>query len=138
MGDTPVKKFVTAVATLVLVAILPMAGPASAAPIDPFVGHWVGMGITENGAPAESVGLIDRELEVTIEETTNGFNVTWVTRRPSKGNKIKHSSISVPFASVNKRGIYRMTDTAEPLSGSPYIWARVADRVMEVHSITPI
>jgi hypothetical protein len=126
----------TAAAILVFLAILPVAPPASAAPIDPFVGHWVGMGITENGAPAESVGFIDRELEVTIKATTDGFNVTWVTRRPSASNKIKHSSISVPFAKVDKPGIYRMTATGEPLSDSPYIWAKVADRALEVHSIT--
>ncbi|NNE83179.1 MAG: hypothetical protein HKN28_04335 [Alphaproteobacteria bacterium] len=130
------KKLMTAAAILILLAVLPVARPASAAPVDPFVGHWVGMGITENGAPAESVGLIDRELEVTIKATTDGFDVTWVTRRPSRSNKIKHSSISVPFASVEKPGIYRMTATGEPLSGSPYIWARIAGRVMEVHSIT--
>lgn len=130
------KRFITAAAILAVLVILPVTRPTSAAPFDPFIGHWVGMGITENGAPAESVGLIDREIEVTIEAMTDGFNVTWVTRRPSRSNKIKHSSVSVPFVSVDKPGIYRMTATGEPLSGSPYIWARVADRVMEVHSIT--
>ncbi len=133
------KRFLAVVAIFAFVTILPLASPASAASIDPFVGHWVGMGITENGAPAESVGFIDRELEVTIDPTADGFNVTWVTRRPAGGataNKIKHSSISVPFARVDKPGIYRMTATGEPLSGDPYIWARVGDRALEVHSIT--
>ncbi|MCZ6455607.1 MAG: hypothetical protein O6909_15320, partial [Alphaproteobacteria bacterium] len=39
-------------------------------------------------------------------------------------------------AHVGKPGIYRMTATGEPLSGAPYIWARLADRALEIHSIT--
>jgi hypothetical protein len=97
------------------------------------------MGITENGAPAESVGFIDRELEVTIAATAEGFNATWKTLRPSNNTKtdeVKQTSITVPFVHIDKPGIYRMAGTQEPLSGSPYIWARVADHALEVHSIT--
>ncbi len=130
------KRFFATAAILVLTAVLSPAAPARAAPIDPFVGHWVGSGITENGAPAESVGFVDRELEVTVEPTADGFSVTWATLRPSGSATVKHTSIRVPFAQVDKLGIYRMTTTGEPLSGSPYIWARVADRAFEVHSIT--
>lgn len=132
------KRFFAAATILVLSAILPPASPASAAPIDPFVGHWVGRGITENGGPAESVGFVDRELEVDIEATADGFNVTWKTLRPSGGtraDKIKHTSLSVPFVHIDKPGMYRMAATGEPLSGAPYIWARVSDHQLEVHSI---
>jgi len=134
-----VKRFFAAAAILFFAAALPPASQATAAPIDPFVGQWVGMGITENGAPAESIGYVDRELEVTIAATADGFNVTWKTLRLSgsaRADKVKHSSISVPFVHIDKPGIYRMASTGEPLSGSPYIWARVADRRLEVHSIT--
>ncbi|MDH3737699.1 MAG: hypothetical protein OER92_00795 [Alphaproteobacteria bacterium] len=113
--------------------------PAQAAPIDPFVGRWVGKGITENGAPAESVGFVDRDLEVTIKPTADGFSVTWITRRSSDdapADKIKHTSISVPFVQAGRPGLYRMAVTGDPVSGAPYIWARVADRVLVVHSIT--
>ncbi len=133
------KKYFAAAAIIIVAAFLSPVLPANAAPIDPFVGHWVGRGITENGAPAESVGFVDRELEVTIDSTADGFNVTWITRRPAGGIpavKVKHSSLSVLFAHVGKPGIYRMTATGEPLSGAPYIWARLADRALEIHSIT--
>jgi hypothetical protein len=128
-----------AATVLFLAAVLPPASTATAAPIDRFVGQWVGMGITENGAPAEGVGFIDRDLEVAIEATAEGFNVTWITLRPSKGSqadKVKQSSISVPFVHVGRPGIYRMATTSEPLSGSPYIWALVSGPMLEVHSIT--
>lgn len=127
---------------LVLVSIVGIAAGSSAGradPIDPFVGHWQGRGITENGAPAESVGFIDRELDVTVEKTEDGFRVTWATRRQDvrgASDKVKYTSVSVPFDKVDAPGIYRMSATSEPLSGSPYIWARVADNVLEVHSIT--
>ena len=133
------KNYFAAATILVLAAVLPPASPASAGSIDPFVGHWVGRGITENGAPAESVGFVDRELDVTIKTTPDGFNVTWKTLRLSssgRADKVKHTAISVPFFQVGKPGIYRMAVTGEPLSGSPYIWARVADHMLEVHSIT--
>lgn len=132
-------RMLAAAAVLVLATVLPPVSSASAAPIDPFIGRWVGMGITENGAPAESVGFIDRDLEVIIEATADGFNVTWKTLRPSgsgREDKVKHTSVRVPFVQVGKPGIYRMAATSEPLSGSPYIWARVSDHMFEVHSIT--
>lgn len=128
-----------AAVALFFLGVLASADPAAAAPIDPFVGEWEGRGITENGAPAESVGFIDRELEVTIAPTADGFNVTWQTRRQSirrGSDKVKHSSISVPFVATERPGIYRMAGAGEPLSGSPYIWARVADHTLEVHSIS--
>ena len=131
------RNLVVAAVALIFAAVLPPISPAGAASIEPFVGHWVGMGITENGAPAESVGFVDRELEVIVEATENGFNITWKTLRPSGGgSKIKHTSISVPFLASGKPGIYRMSATHEPLSGAPYIWARVTDNALEVHSIT--
>ena len=128
-----------AAAIAIFATFLPLASPARAAPIDPFVGNWVGMGITEDGAPAESVGFVGRELDVTIKSTADGFNVTWKTLRLSSSGRsdtVKHSAISVPFVFVDKPGIYRMAGTGEPLSGSPFIWARVADDRLEVHSIT--
>lgn len=129
---------ITAVAlVIVFAAVFPAATPARAAPIDPFVGDWAGRGITENGAPAESVGFVDRELEVEIKSTAEGFNVTWVTRRSSaSGNKVKHTSVSVPFVSVEQPGMYRMAADTEPLSGTPFVWARIVDHILEVHSIT--
>ncbi len=130
------NKIFAATIILVLTALLATT-PARAAPIDPFVGDWKGRGITENGAPAESVGFVDRELEVSIEPAAEGFSVTWVTRRSSlDGSKIKHTSVSVPFVGGDKPGMYRMTAEHEPLSGSPFIWARVVDHILEVHSIT--
>lgn len=133
------KRMFTAAGLLALAVILFPAPPANAAPIDPFVGRWVGMGITENGAPAESVGFVDRELEVIVETAADGFSVTWKTLRPSssgRADKVKHTSIRVPFVRTDNPGIYRMAATPEPLSGAPYIWARVADHMLEVHSIT--
>ena len=133
------NRFVAATAILIAFIVIHPLSPARAAPNDPFVGHWVEKGITENGAPAKSVGFVGRELEVTIKPSADGFSVTWVTRRPSGGarvDSIKHTSISVPFAQFGKPGTYRMTATSEPLSGAPYIWARVVDRAFEVHSIT--
>ncbi len=131
------NRIFAAALVVVFTAILPAAVPARAAPIDPFVGDWEGRGITENGAPAESVGFVDRELEVSIKPTAEGFNVTWVTRRSSvSGSKIKHTSVSVPFVGVDKPGMYRMAATTEPLSGAPFVWARIVDHILEIHSIT--
>jgi len=112
--------------------------PALAAPIDPFVGHWVGRGITESGALGETVGFVDRELEVDVAETADGFTITWRTLRPADNapsDKVKHTSMSVPFVHVDGPGIYRMAAAGEPLSGAPYIWARLTDDTLEVHSI---
>lgn len=129
------KNLIAVVSVVILAATL----PARAEPIDPFVGQWTGSGITENGAPAESIGLIDRDINVIVETVTDGFNVTWSTVRPATGtqaDKTKVSTISVTFVEIDKPGIYRMAESQEPISGSPYIWARVIDHRLEVHSIT--
>ncbi len=118
---------------------LAFASPARADSIDPFIGQWVGTGITENGAPAENIGLVDRNLSVIIEARGEGFDLIWSTLRPSSGkqsDKVKLSSVNVSFAESGKPGIYRMVGAKEPVSGAPYIWARLADHVLEVHSVT--
>ena len=133
------KPLIQTVTTLFILIIHGAAFPANSSPIDPFVGRWVGIGLTEKNGPASNQAIVDRELDVTIRLKENGFSIVWQTvRRPANaGNKKFRAWTSVvPFVQTERKGLYRMDVSGEPVSGSPYVWAFVSDRVLTVHRIS--
>ena len=46
------------------------------------------------------------------------------------------TSITVPFVATERGGIYRMGVDSDPISGAPYMWARIEGRELVVNSIT--
>jgi hypothetical protein len=124
---------------VLVIAILPF-GPATAEPtIDPFYGRWIGKGITENVGIASAEVFVDRDLDVTIEPTEDGFTIVWKTSRTTKKNgasEVRLWSITVPFVDAERGGLYRMVFPTDPVTGTPYMWARVADRTLVVNSMT--
>lgn len=122
-----------------LAALAPVAPPALAAgPIDPFVGHWVGVGITENQGPSSAIAFADRDLAMTIESTDRGFSITWMALFQSIGKKTvepKSWKTSVTFVPAGRDGLYRMEVPGDPAAGEPYRWAYLAGATLTVHSI---
>lgn len=118
----------------VLIVILPIGTGASASTIEAFSGRWLGKGITEN----RGIGFADRDLDVTIEPTDQGFTIVWKTAKTTrkKGvDQVRLWSITIPFVETDRDGIYSMAVSTDPVSGTPYMWARLDDRVLVVHSI---
>ncbi len=123
----------------VFIAILPLGTAAAQSTIDPFSGRWVGKGITENVGIASGQVFVDRDLDVTIEPTDEGFTIVWKTSRTTKKNgasEVRLWSITVPFVDAERGGLYRMVAPTDPVSGTPYMWARLADRTLVVNSMT--
>jgi hypothetical protein len=117
-----------------LLAFLPVGAGASASTIEDFSGRWLGKGITENRGNV----FADRDLDVTIEPTNNGFTIVWKTSRTTRKNgvdKVGLWSVTVPFVETDRTGIYRGEISSDPVSGSPYMWAHLDGRVLVVNSI---
>ncbi len=123
----------------VLIAILSVGPAAAQSAIDAFSGRWIGKGITENVGDAAGVAFADRDLDVTIKPTEQGFTIVWKTSRTTKKNgadEVRLWSITVPFVAAERRGLYRMGFPTDPVAGTPYMWARLADRTLVVNSMT--
>ena len=123
----------------VFIAILSVGTAASAATLDAFYGRWVGKGITENLGKETGINFADRDLDVTVKPAEQGFTIIWKTARTirKKGvDDVRLWSVAVPFAETDRAGIYRMSGSSDPLTGSPYMWARIEGRKLVVNSIT--
>lgn len=120
-------------ATVVIVA-LPCGTAAWASSIDAFSGRWLGKGITEN----KGLGFADRDLDVTIEPTEQGFTIVWKTTRTTRKNgadQVGLWSITILFVETNRDGIYGLAASSDPVSEEPYMWAHLEGRELVVHSI---
>jgi len=118
----------------VLIAVIPVGTGAYASSIEAFYGRWIGKGITEN----KGVEFADRELDVSLEPTERGFTLVWKvsrTKRKNGGDQVRHWSTTVPFVQTDRKGIYRMEGSGDPVSGSSYRWAHLEGPVLVVQSI---
>ncbi len=123
----------------VVFALLPLGTAAPQSAIDPFYGRWIGKGITENVGNTSGVAFADRDLDVTIRPAEQGFTIVWKTTRTTKKNgasDVRLWSITVPFVEAERGGLYRMVARTDPVSGTPYMWARLAGRTLVVNSMT--
>lgn len=120
--------------TTVVIVALPFGTLASASTIEAFSGRWLGKGITEN----KGLGFADRDLDVTIEPTEQGFTIVWKTTKTTRKNGADQAglwSVTIPFVETNRDGIYGLAASTDPVSGEPYMWAHLDGRVLVVHSI---
>ena len=121
------------------IAMLSIGTAASASTIDAFSGRWIGKGITENQGIASGIAFADRDLDVTIKPTEQGFTIVWKTAKTTRkkgGDTVRLWSVAVPFVETERDGIYSMAASSDPISGTPYMWARIVERRLVVNSIT--
>ena len=104
-----------------------------------FVGTYVGeTEFTENGK------TIKRDLSTTIEETKQGFEVSWtsVTYKNDGSSKSKTYTIDfVPsardniFSSAMKTNLFGKAVPLDPLQGDPFVWAKFEGNTLTVYSL---
>ncbi len=117
------------------------AGFAQAENLSPatFYGTFQGSGYAEN---RDSVyfGTTVRDLDVVIAPSGSGFSVTWTTVIRSGGNpndpNVKRKAQTVSFSPTGETGVFRGTPSGDPLSGNPYIWARIEQHTLTVYIMT--
>ncbi len=122
-------------------ALLFGAGAAAAANLPPaaFFGMFQGSGFAEN-RDSLYFGTTVRDLDVIIAPAGpggNGFSVTWTTVIRGGGGSNKPASRrktqTVAFAPSGRADVFRGTPSGDPLSGNPYIWARIAAQTLTIY-----
>ena len=102
----------------------PARGPL---PLEAFFGTYVGNGVAKQRLP--KVAVTQRELNITIEPTQDGFAIAWTTVL-HKGSDPKHERVvrrdnRLAFVSSGRANLWRVAKEGDPISGETYAWARI-------------
>ena len=78
-----------------------------------------------------------RDLDVTIKPKDGGFDIAWttITHGTTRGQRIVRKSETVAFVATERPNVFRAATPVEPLSGTPYYWARIAGRTLTVYAL---
>lgn len=126
-------------AALLACSLLAVSASATASEIDPFVGEYLGEGISQSDSE-----LNKRDLKVEIRKSSTGFTVNWVSVTRNDGGKTRRKAYTVHFEPSGKPGIYgsaMRTDMfgnrvpLDPLKGEPYVWARLDGDTLFVYAL---
>ncbi len=103
-----------------------------------FFGAFQGSGIAEN-ADSLYFGTTARDLDVVIDADNTGgaFVVRWTTVIRSGGDpnkpNVKRKSQNITFKNTPRPGVFRGVGSGDPLSGEPYIWARITGQTLTIY-----
>ena len=131
-GGLRPARWVLWAALLVMLAI----APASAAGIADFYGRYEGTGRTVGDADAPA-----RRLDVEIQPTPNGFNLTWETATTTEDGEGKEKRYSIDFrrterpdvfASEMRTNMFGQRVPLDPMKGDPFLWARLVGPTLTV------
>lgn len=109
---------------------------AKNATIEDFAGTWVGTGMKEEYVEEGYYAYQDRDLNVTIEPTDDGFTVSWMTgmRDTAGGPVTKVKSTTLAFQK-NDEGYYAVADIAAEGYNHSHLWARLDGPQLIVYSM---
>ena len=129
-------------ATVALVAVA-MFGVAPAVvaedlPIAAFAGHFSGTGIAKDEI-SEAVDDTLRNIDVIITPDGDGFALSWATILRQDGDSgettIKQNHHALFFEATDRANVFQGAVEVDPLAGWPFVWARIEDRTLTIHSL---
>lgn len=129
-----------AIAAGMLVSLILSIAPAGASEIDPFVGDYIGSATLVDAAGEET----PRDMSVSIHETSDGFNVSWVTTTYKQDGRVKEQKFSVDFqpsgradvfSAAMKRNVFGHEVPLDPMKGEPFVWGRIEGSTLTVFSL---
>ncbi len=107
-------------------------------PIQAFFGTFNGTGFAE-GVDKDYFGVTVRDLDINIAAAPDGFVATWTTVLRTGGDpaapRSRKRSTTVAFKAGTKPGQYVGTESADPLTGKPMVWARIAGQTLYVYEL---
>lgn len=131
---------------ILIIAVLALAGAMPAAaqtekalPIDAFYGTWTGGGVAEND---DSVYFrtTARDFDVVIGPAGSGFRIDWTTviRKGGDPNRpdIHRNQTTRTMVPTGKPGVWRCSDSGDPLTDREVCWSRLHDRTLAVYIMT--
>lgn len=131
------ERLAALIATIALLGAAPALAQGRDAPISAFFGQWVGSGVSES-AISIVFPYTQRDLNVTIRPDGAGFAVSWVTVQRKKGDPNNPTPVRkttrTSFIPSGRANVWRASDTADPLAGNAYTWARKEGQSLIVYS----
>jgi len=114
----------------------PGRAAAADATIEDFAGTWVGTGLKEEYVEEGYYAYQQRDLNVTIEPTEDGFSVSWLTgmREQAGGPVTKVKSTTLAFQK-NDEGFYAVADIPAKTYSHSHIWARLDGQQLIVYTL---
>ena len=107
--------------------------------IKPFLGHYTGSTVVE-----ESGVELNRDLDVTISETDEGFNVFWKSTTVKADGRIKTKDFDISFTPTDREHVFQAaqrpslfggTKPLDPMKGEPYVWARIVGDTLTIFAM---
>ncbi len=116
---------------IALVMLVSNAQAAERAPIDAFLGNWMGVGLTENFTESYQFDYSIRDLDVNIAATDAGLDLTWTTHIRLNGTtKSKTTNVSLIRT---EPGVFVGTEKADVLAGEIAVWGRIEEQSLIVY-----
>lgn len=105
-------------------------------PVAAFVGIYQGSGAAE-GAEVVPLGLVSRDLDVTIRAQGGGLQVSWtiVQAGQGRGAKTIRRGETVEFLPTAQPNVFRAARPGDPLAGQPLYWARIRGQTLTVFAL---
>ena len=126
------------IAVLASVYCLVMAFGANAQ-VEPFVGTYSGSAevVSADGSKEE------RDLSVEIEQTDDGFSVSWVTITFKASGRVDEKAYTFDFvprrdglyAAAQKKDLFGNDVQLDPMKGEPYVWSRISGDTLTVYAL---
>ena len=113
--------------------LLPSVLGAAEPSLEPFLGKWSGVGVSEKYLEAGYFTYTERDLDMSVTKTEEGFELTWTTgMRPegSDGPVTVRKTTTLTFKETEP-GVFE-ADAPPPWVKS-YRWARLVDKSLVVY-----
>jgi hypothetical protein len=102
--------------------------------IGDFAGQWIGSGKAQDGGAASE----NRDGEVIITKTAEGFTLEWTTMRTQAAEQaaavVKASTLK--FKATAKPNVFHALDAGDPLKGKKAVWASISGSTLRVSLFT--
>ena len=111
---------------LVLVVIVSLALPASAqeSALSDFLGHWKGVGISEQASETGDFEYANRDLDIEIKPTEDGFALSWTAALRNDDGSLTRKSARLEFREV-KSGVFEAPGRTGAGLSHAHTWARL-------------
>lgn len=107
-------------------------------PIAAFFGRFSGSGLAA-GEDADYLGVTQRDIDVEIAASGNGFRASWTTvlrQGGAPGNpNIRRRATALNFVPMDRPGQYRAVESGSLLSGQPVSWARIRGQTLYIYEL---
>jgi hypothetical protein len=107
-------------------------------PIQAFFGTFNGSGFAE-GVDKDYFGVTLRDMDINLAAAPDGFVATWTTVVRGGGDpknpRARKRTMTAAFKASGKPNQFVGTESADPFTGKPMTWARIAGQTLYIYEL---